>query len=90
MPRMIEERWVGITFDVQVERSQVGDERGRPVHDAHGLPKVVEHTTLVLIVPLPDGQRVVRVPFTDDAKRTLVQKLTGGIVVANGHDGLAV
>lgn len=42
--------------------------------------------TLVLIVPLPDGQRVIRVPFNREAKTELIRQLTGGIVVpSNGH-----
>lgn len=86
MARMIEERWVGIGFDVVIEHLPVADEKGRPVHDAFGIPKTEECATIVLIQALPDGQRVVRVPFTGDAKASLIKKLTGGIVIAaNGH-----
>ena len=87
---MVEERWVGIGYDVVREHLPVGDEQGRPVHDARGLPKTVEHTTLVLFVNEPGVQRVVRVPFTDDARAGLVRKLTGGIVVAANGDGPVV
>lgn len=84
MPRVIEERWIGIGFDVITEHTPVADERGNVIHDAHGLPKTQEMTTLVFVIPLPDGQHIVRVPFTADGKRQLLEKLTGGIVIANG------
>jgi hypothetical protein len=88
MARMIEERWVGIGFDVVTEHLPVADDQGRPVHDQFGLPKLTETPTLVLIVPLADGQRVVRIPFAGDAKQELVRKLTGGIVVPASNGGL--
>lgn len=90
MARVIEERWVGIGYDVVKEHLPVGDEHGRPLHDALGLPRTVEHTTLVLFVNEPGVQRVVRIPFTDDARKGLVSKLTGGIVVAANGDGPAI
>lgn len=85
MPRAIEERWVGIGYDVVTEHLPIGDDQGRLIHDEHGLPKTVEHTTLVIFLPLPDGQRVIRIPFAPEARQELVRKLTGGIVIANGH-----
>ena len=89
MPRHIQETWVGIGFDVVVEHLPVADERGNVVHDAHGLPKTQEHTTLLLIVNEAGVQRVVRVPFAGEAKAELIRKLTGGIIVANGNGGLS-
>lgn len=85
MPRIIEERWVGVGYQVITEHLAVTDPNGNVVHDAAGLPKTQEHRTLVFILPMPDGQRVVRVPFTLEAKDELVRQLTGGIVIANGH-----
>lgn len=88
MARHVQETWLGIGFDVVVERLPVADERGNVVHDAHGLPKTQEHSTLVLILNEPGVQRVVRVPFAGEAKAELIRKLTGGIVVANGNGGV--
>lgn len=84
MPRIIEERWVGIGYDVITEHLPVADDHGRPIHDANGLPRTEEHTTLVFILQEPGVQRVVRIPFRQDAKTGLIQKLTGGIVIPNG------
>lgn len=81
MARVIEERWMGIGWDVITEHLPVADEQGRPVHDAHGAPKTAEHVTLVFILAAPGEQRVVRIPFTLERKAELVGKLTGGIVV---------
>lgn len=69
MARIIEERWVGIRYDVV-------DEQGRP--------KMRTSTTLVFILDDPGAQRVVRVPFMPEAKQELVRKLTGGIVIGQG------
>lgn len=88
MARLVEERWVGVGFDVVVEQLPVADERGNVIHDALGVPKTEEHTTLVLILNDPGCQRIVRVPFGADAKQTLLKKLTGGIIVA-GNGGTA-
>lgn len=85
MGRLVEERWLSVSYDVIVEQLPIGDEQGRPLVDETGQPKTLEHTTLVFIHQLPDGQRIVRVPFTPEAKTELVRKLTGGIVVANGR-----
>jgi hypothetical protein len=81
VPRIIEERWMGIGYDVITEHLPQTDERGRPMHDGKGLPITLEHTTLVLICPMPDGQRIVRIPFREEARQQLIQKLTGGIVI---------
>lgn len=85
MPRIIEERWMGIGYDVIAEHLPVTDEQGRVIHDAHGLPKTLEHTTLVLILNDPGAQRVVRIPFQDEARQELIRKLTGGIIVPKGN-----
>lgn len=86
MARIIEERWVGVGFDVITEHLQVAKD-GQPLHDSNGLPKTMEHTTLVFVINLPDGQRIVRIPFTPEGKQELVSKLTGGIVIPNGAHG---
>lgn len=87
MPRIIEETWMGIGFDATTGQSQKLDPKdGKPLFDGKGLPRMEEITTLVLIVPLPDGQRVVKVPFNAESKALLVQKLTHGLVVPNGTD----
>lgn len=84
MPRIIEERWIGIGFDVRTEQAPVVKD-GQPLHDAGtGLPKTQEVTVLTLVLPMPDGQRVVHIPFEAAPKAELIQKLTGGIVVPNG------
>lgn len=88
MPRLIEERWVGIGFDVITEHLPQQDERGNIIHDATGLPKTVEHTTLVLILNEPGGQRVVRIPFQEESRQELIRKLTGGVIVPNGNGGV--
>jgi len=85
MTRLVQETWVGVGFDVVSESVPVTDERGNVVHDAHGLPKMQQQTTLVFVMPRPDGQTVVRVPFNEDGRLELLRKLTGGIVVANGN-----
>lgn len=82
MARIVEERWMGIGWDVVTEQLPAADENGNPVFDGLGQPKLIEHTTLVFVHRLPDGQRVVRIPFRADKKGELVAKLTGGIVVA--------
>lgn len=84
MPRLVEERWVGIGFDVVEEQGPVV-ENGQPMFDGLGQPKMQQLTTLVLVVALPDGQRIVRIPFEQATKNELVRKLTCGIVIANGH-----
>lgn len=85
MPRIIEERWMGIGFDIVTEQAQAVDPKdGQPLHDGKGNPKLEEVATLVLIVPLPDGQRIIRIPFNADAKQKLLGKLTGGLVIPNG------
>ena len=85
MPRLIEERWVGIGFDVVVEQLPVADDRGNVIHDALGVPKTQESSTLVLILQEPGVQRVVRIPFMAESKAELLRKLTGGVIVpANG------
>ncbi len=86
MPRIIEERWMGIGFDVVTENLQKTDPKdGQPLFDGHGLPQLEEFTTLVLILPSPDTQRVIKIPFSPESKQELLRKLTGGIVVPNGN-----
>ena len=86
MPRLIEEKWVGIGFDITIEQTpKTHPANGQPLYDENGLPLTEEVTTLVLIVPLPDGQRIIRIPFSPESKQELLRKLTGGIVVPNGN-----
>jgi hypothetical protein len=80
--RTIEERWVGVGYDVVVEQLVQTDDRGNPLYDAHGLPKKVETTTLVFLLNEPGVNRVIRIPFTGPDKETLMQKLHGGVIVA--------
>lgn len=87
MTRIVEERWLGVGWDVVHEQVHAAGQDGLPLVDEHGLPVTVPHTTLVFVLnEPPHAQRVVRVPFADEARRELVTKLTGGIVVvaANG------
>lgn len=91
MPRLIEETWSQIGFDVLTEMGPVVDPKdGQPLHDAHGLPKMQTFTTLVLILQEPTTQRIVKIPFAEDAKQTLLMKLPGGIIVPPTNGGLQV
>lgn len=87
MPRLIEERWVGIGYNVETEHLPQTDEHGNVLHDARGLPKTLEHTTLILILNEPAGQRIVRIPFQEEARQDLIRKLTGGIIVPPNGNG---
>lgn len=88
MPRVIEERWIGVGYDIVTEHLQVAGADGQPLFDGKGLPKTMPHTTLVFIHNEPGVQVVVRIPFTEEAKQELVKKLTGGILIpANGGGG---
>lgn len=87
MSRVIEERWLEIGFDVITENLPMANPDGTPAADEHGHPKTEQFTTLVLIVNEPGVQRIVRIPFQDNGRQLLLQKLTGGIVIpgTNGH-----
>lgn len=85
MPRLVQETWVGVGYDVVHEEVPVVDEHGAIVLDDRGVPRSQQQTTLVFVLNRPDGQTVVRVPFAGEAKRGLIAKLTGGIIVANGN-----
>jgi len=72
---------MGIGFDVVVENLQLADDRGRPRTDDRGLPLFQAHTTIVLIRNHPDGQHILKIPLNDEAKKELIKKLTGGVIV---------
>lgn len=87
MARRVVERWVGCAWAVRSEREQEAGTDGQPLFDEHGLPKMVDLTTLVFVSNEPGAQVIVEVPFTQDKRGDLVKALTGGIIVptANGH-----
>lgn len=87
MTRVIEERWLEIGFDVVTENLPIANPDGTPAADEHGHPLTEQFTTLVLIVNDPGVQRLIRIPFAENGRQLLLQKLTGGIVIpgSNGH-----
>lgn len=81
MTRVIEERWMEIGFDVITENLPMANPDGTPAADEHGHPLTEQFTTLVLIVNEPGVQRLIRIPFQENGRQLLLQKLTGGIIV---------
>lgn len=90
MARRVTERMVGCGWAVRKEQEQAAGADGQPLFGPEGLPKMVDLTTLVFVSNEPGVQKVVEVPFTDDTRAKLVQALTGGIVVPNGHGPVGV
>lgn len=86
MPRVVEETWVGVAFEVVQEQLPRGDGNGGVQLDEQLQPVMQDMTTLVFSNVTPDGRHTIKVPFDPNSKTELIRKLTGGIVVpTNGN-----
>ena len=83
---------MGVGFAAYTEHLPVVGPDGQVIHDAHGVPKTIEHLTLQFqhVNPVTgQPELIVRIPFAPEAKQELLRQITGGIVVPAANGGRA-
>lgn len=72
MPRIVTETWLNVGVDITTEDYE---------STVDGVTAKRPHPVIVIVDTTPFGQHVVKVPIDDNAKETLLRKLTSGVIV---------
>jgi hypothetical protein len=84
--RIVTEQWLAASFAIEEGQQQRVTPEGLPSMRPDGQPEMEKVTTLVLIRQNQFEQQIIKVPFSDEARRKLAEALSGGVVIAKASD----